>query len=114
MKFQFEKSIAAAVATGLMVACGGSTPEAESPDPAAAADESSRAVEEAPDDTMDELSEESDEAEPAEAADAAEAKDCCKGINECKGKGGCKTAANECKGMNECKGKGGCNGHCPE
>ena len=29
--------------------------------------------------------------------------------NECKGKGGCKSASNECKGKNSCKGKGGCN-----
>ena len=32
----------------------------------------------------------------------------CKGMNECKGQGGCKTADHACKGMNECKGKGGC------
>jgi hypothetical protein len=30
----------------------------------------------------------------------------CQGINECKGQGGCKTAANECKGQNGCKGQG--------
>jgi hypothetical protein len=34
-------------------------------------------------------------------------------MNECKGKGGCKTDVNECAGKNECKGKGGCNMHCP-
>lgn len=28
----------------------------------------------------------------------------CKGMNECKGQGGCKTGKNECAGMNECKG----------
>jgi len=32
----------------------------------------------------------------------------CKGKNDCKGKGCCKTAMNECAGKNECKGKGGC------
>ena len=32
----------------------------------------------------------------------------CKGHNECKGKGACKTDKNACAGMNECKGKGGC------
>ena len=32
----------------------------------------------------------------------------CKGHNDCKGKGGCKTDANACAGKNECKGKGGC------
>jgi hypothetical protein len=35
-------------------------------------------------------------------------KHACKGINSCKGKGGCKTADNACKGKNSCKGKGGC------
>lgn len=30
----------------------------------------------------------------------------CSGTNECKGKGGCKSASNDCKGKNECKGKG--------
>jgi hypothetical protein len=33
---------------------------------------------------------------------------CCKGRNECKGKGMCKTERHDCKGMNECKGLGGC------
>lgn len=26
----------------------------------------------------------------------------CEGVNECKGKGACKSATNECKGKNEC------------
>jgi hypothetical protein len=30
----------------------------------------------------------------------------CVGANECKGKGGCKSAQNDCKGKNACKGKG--------
>jgi len=30
----------------------------------------------------------------------------CAGVNECKGKGACKSATNDCKGKNECKGKG--------
>ena len=46
-------------------------------------------------------------------ADATD-KHICKGHNDCKGKGGCKTEANACAGKNECKGKGGCNGHCPK
>jgi hypothetical protein len=33
---------------------------------------------------------------------------CCKGKNECKGKGMCKTERHDCKGLNECKGLGGC------
>lgn len=32
----------------------------------------------------------------------------CKGKNECKGLGGCKSESHGCKGMNECKGQGGC------
>jgi len=39
--------------------------------------------------------------------DATE-KHACKGLNSCKGKGGCHTADNACKGKNSCKGKGGC------
>lgn len=35
-------------------------------------------------------------------------KHACKGLNACKGKGGCKTESNACKGLNACKGKGGC------
>lgn len=49
-------------------------------------------------------------ASPAPAAheDMME-KHACKGMNECKGKGGCKVEGkNECKGHNECKGAGGC------
>jgi hypothetical protein len=30
----------------------------------------------------------------------------CSGVNDCKGKGGCKSATSSCKGMNSCKGKG--------
>jgi hypothetical protein len=34
---------------------------------------------------------------------------CCKGLNECKGKGGCEVAGrSSCRGQNECKGMGGC------
>jgi hypothetical protein len=40
------------------------------------------------------------------ASDAA--KHSCKGKNECKGLGGCGASANGCAGKNECKGKGGC------
>ena len=40
----------------------------------------------------------------ARAADGDKVK--CHGVNACKGKGGCKAAANECKGHNGCKGKG--------
>ena len=32
----------------------------------------------------------------------------CRGLNSCKGNGGCKTANNECKGKNACAGQGAC------
>jgi hypothetical protein len=51
---------------------------------------------------------------PEPAAHAAEAKACCKGMNECKGKGGCRAGEHSCAGQNACKGQGGCNGHCPK
>ena len=35
-------------------------------------------------------------------------KHACKGQNDCKGKGSCKTSANACMGQNQCKGQGGC------
>jgi len=34
--------------------------------------------------------------------------DCCKGMNECKGQGNCKTDKHDCVGRNSCKGQGGC------
>jgi hypothetical protein len=30
----------------------------------------------------------------------------CEGVNECKGKGSCKSEGNACSGKNDCKGKG--------
>jgi hypothetical protein len=52
---------------------------------------------------------------PASAGEAAEAKSCCRGLNECAGKGGCAVdGKNACAGKNECKHKGGCNHHCPK
>jgi hypothetical protein len=41
------------------------------------------------------------------AADKVE-KHACKGLNSCKGRGGCSSSDNGCKGKNSCKGKGGC------
>jgi hypothetical protein len=40
----------------------------------------------------------------ASAADAAKVR--CQGINACKGKSACHSAANACAGQNGCKGKG--------
>ncbi len=45
-----------------------------------------------------------DEKTPEAKAD----KHICKGKNDCKGMGGCKTGDNGCAGKNSCKGKGGC------
>jgi hypothetical protein len=42
----------------------------------------------------------------AAAQDKAKTDVKCVGANECKGKGGCKSAQNDCKGKNACKGKG--------
>jgi hypothetical protein len=42
------------------------------------------------------------------AAASTDDKHTCKGHNECKGKGGCKTGDAGCAGKNSCKGKGGC------
>ena len=40
------------------------------------------------------------------AVHAEDAKVHCSGVNECKGKGACKSAGNACAGKNGCKGKG--------
>jgi hypothetical protein len=107
MAFSLSKSIVAAASAGLMVgalaACGGATPAPEAPAaeaPAApAADGAAMPA--------------ADGAAPATAA--AGEKACCKGLNECAGRGGCKTAENPtCATHNSCKNKGGCNGHCPK
>jgi len=42
------------------------------------------------------------------ASSTASDKHDCKGMNSCKGKGGCNTGDMGCKGKNSCKGKGGC------
>ena len=53
------------------------------------------------------------DAEP-EPTTQIEPGNCCKGMNECKGKGGCAVLGqHDCAGKNECKGKGGCNAFCP-
>lgn len=45
-------------------------------------------------------------AQAAEKADKATTKMVkCNGTNDCKGKGGCKSAKNDCKGHNACKGE---------
>ena len=39
-------------------------------------------------------------------ADDSAGKVPCMGVNDCKGKGSCKSAQNDCKGKNGCKGQG--------
>jgi len=39
---------------------------------------------------------------------AADEKHACKGMNSCKGQGGCASSDMGCKAKNSCKGKGGC------
>jgi hypothetical protein len=46
--------------------------------------------------------------EKKDKAQASSDKHVCKGMNSCKGKGGCKSGDNGCSGKNSCKGKGGC------
>ena len=54
-------------------------------------------------------------AELAAASTPKSDKACCKGLNDCKGKGGCAVAGkHDCAGKNDCKGQGGCNMHCPK
>src|SRR5690242_4191460 len=45
-----------------------------------------------------------------QVAEVPNPKSCCKGLNECKGRGNCKTDKHNCKSMNDCKGRGGCRG----
>jgi hypothetical protein len=44
----------------------------------------------------------------AASSDSTMSKHDCKGMNSCKGQGGCSQSDNGCKGKNSCKGKGGC------
>ncbi len=44
----------------------------------------------------------------ATAASPSSDKHDCRGMNSCKGKGGCNSGDMGCKGKNTCKGKGGC------
>jgi hypothetical protein len=89
-------------------------PKAAPPDSPSVKDEADKSgVEQAdPGDEMDQAAE--DLIGGAHAANAND-KSCCKGLNECKGKGGCAVSgSHECAGHNACKGKGGCNMHCPK
>jgi hypothetical protein len=45
-------------------------------------------------------------APPIEIAADPTPKDCCRGMNQCKGLSGCESSRNDCRGKNECKGLG--------
>lgn len=80
------KTVALTAVGGMVmgiVGCGSSTPEGTTP-----SGDSSAA--------------------PSASSAAADAPHCCKGLNSCQGKGGCKTDENKCRGLNSCKAKGGC------
>jgi hypothetical protein len=90
-----SNSLLAAAASGILlgaVACGGSKAEPATPEAAASTTEPATPTAAAP--------------TPEGEHDKAH----CKGQNECKGKGGCKTDSHGCKGQNDCKGQGGCKG----
>lgn len=97
-----NKTLALAALSGLMagsmVACSGEkTPAA--PETAKTAPTPEAAPAPAP-----EAVAKTDAEQPAAIPEHA-----CKGLNECKGQGGCHVeGANSCTGSNECKGKGGC------
>lgn len=95
-------SLMAAAVTGILAgaaACGGQA----SPTPAAPAAEAPAApVADAttPEPVNDRI--------PADNNSSNASKHACKGLNDCKNRGGCKTELNTCRGKNECKGRGGC------
>lgn len=105
MAFNLAKTAASGLMVGALAACGGSQPTPEAPAAEVPAEDASTTTAPAAETSP----------EPSDPNSAAgEGKACCKGMNECAGKGGCKTETNACAGKNECKGKGGCNMHCPE
>jgi hypothetical protein len=98
-----QKTLAMAALSGLMagslVACSGDAkPEAAPAAEAPAAEAPAAAAPAAAPEAMAEAE------QPATIPEHG-----CKGMNECKGQGGCHVeGANSCTGGNECKGKGGC------
>ena len=94
MSSKLALSLASAALMGLLVGCG--EEEVATPAPTATEDAAPDAVE------ADVKAAEGEQ--PAEATGHA-----CKGMNECKGMGGCGVeGAHDCAGKNECKTKGGC------
>jgi hypothetical protein len=109
-----QNLVAAAAAAGLLAGLGcASSPPVDKTDASSPADDDGQTLEVAipparsapPSDLTA-----APRSDPPPMATAHREKSCCKGLNECKGKGNCKTDHNDCKGLNECKGKGGCKG----
>jgi hypothetical protein len=95
--------MAAAVAGILAGACGGeATPPPATPAAEAPAAEAPAAAPPA------DASASVNDRIPADNDSSTPSKHACKGLNDCKGRGGCKTDLNTCRGKNECKGRGGC------
>ena len=95
-------SLMAAAVTGILAgaaaACGGqASPPAA---PAAEAPGAPMADATTPEPVNDRI--------PADNDSGTASKHACKGLNDCMGRGGCKTELNTCRGKNECKGRGGC------
>lgn len=117
MNRDFAKTIAAAAIAGLTnAACGGSTEPPQAPEAPSEAAEATQEAQEATEGMTESATQEAaEQGGDADAVATDAEKACCKGMNACKGKGGCAVEGKHaCKGMNECKGQGGCNGHCPE
>jgi hypothetical protein len=99
-KMNRTNSFMAAAVTGILAgaaACGGQA----SPAPAAPATEAAPVADATPTEPVnDRIPADNDSGQPSKHA--------CKGLNDCKGRGGCKTELNSCRGKNECKGRGGC------
>ena len=97
------QTLVAAAVTGILAgACGGQTSPAPAAPPAGeAAPVAAASTEAAPAAT-------SDDRQLVPNSSSQPSKHACKGLNDCKGRGGCKTELNSCRGQNECKGRGGC------
>jgi hypothetical protein len=112
-EMKLTQTLTAAAVTGILAgaaACGSqATPPAapaggEAPPAAAAGEEAppaTAAVSDAGTPTTDDRT-------PVPTNATRPSKHACKGLNDCKGRGGCKTELNSCRGQNECKGRGGC------
>jgi hypothetical protein len=97
------QTLMTAAVTGMLAgACGGqSSPAPAAPAGGEAAPAPVASSDAAPAPTADDRT-------PVPNSSSQPSKHACKGLNDCKGRGGCKTEVNTCKGQNQCKGRGGC------